>query len=298
MLGDGINVAQRVMSFSAPGQVLVSRSYYEVVSRLSDEYFKLFHYEGPRTDKHVREHEVYAVDAERPPVQRPAPTHQARSNGFAGTAVFDKVSRNFTAVKHSLYRKPMLAATLAVAVLLVAILALLISREQPDKAKADTQKIAAQPVAAPAEKSALVVEKVQPAATKSATTPEDKNAPTVKPAPVATAAPATPAAPAAQAASAAPALPVAQAAPAPPAAAVNRANPGEGTPVSLAVSPWGEVYVDNTMRGVSPPLHNLQLAPGQHKIEIKNTTFPSHVETITVRPGSQITIRHRFAEAE
>src|SRR6185503_3544599 len=32
IIGDGINVAQRVMTFAQPGQVLVSRSYYEVVS--------------------------------------------------------------------------------------------------------------------------------------------------------------------------------------------------------------------------------------------------------------------------
>src|SRR5687767_6104585 len=61
IIGDGINVAQRVMTFARPGQVLVSRSYYEVVSRLSDESSKLFSYEGARTDKHIREHEVYAV---------------------------------------------------------------------------------------------------------------------------------------------------------------------------------------------------------------------------------------------
>jgi len=35
ILGDGINVAQRVMSFAEPGQLLASRSFYEVVSRLS-----------------------------------------------------------------------------------------------------------------------------------------------------------------------------------------------------------------------------------------------------------------------
>src|SRR5918999_5338398 len=63
IIGDGINVAQRVMTFAKPGQVLVSRSYYEVVSRLSDESAKLFSYEGARTDKHIREHEVYAVGA-------------------------------------------------------------------------------------------------------------------------------------------------------------------------------------------------------------------------------------------
>ena len=61
IIGDGINVAQRVMSFSNPGQLLVSRSFYEVVSCLSRDYAGLFTFEGARTDKHVREHEVYSV---------------------------------------------------------------------------------------------------------------------------------------------------------------------------------------------------------------------------------------------
>src|SRR3989454_10611478 len=61
IIGDGINVAQRVMSFAEPGQLLASRSFYEVVSRLSRDYASLFSDLGTRTDKHVREHEVYAV---------------------------------------------------------------------------------------------------------------------------------------------------------------------------------------------------------------------------------------------
>jgi hypothetical protein len=61
IIGDGINVAQRVMGFARPGQLLVSRSFYEVVSRLSRDYEKLFFHEGSRTDKHVRAHEVYSV---------------------------------------------------------------------------------------------------------------------------------------------------------------------------------------------------------------------------------------------
>lgn len=62
ILGDGINVGQRVMSFADPGQLLVSRSFYEVVSRLSDQYENLFEHIGERKDKHVRAHEVYAVN--------------------------------------------------------------------------------------------------------------------------------------------------------------------------------------------------------------------------------------------
>ena len=61
ILGDGINVAQRVMNFAQPAQLLASRSYYEMVSRLSNDYAGLFSLVGTRTDKHVREHEVYAV---------------------------------------------------------------------------------------------------------------------------------------------------------------------------------------------------------------------------------------------
>src|SRR5690242_2682143 len=61
IIGDGINVAQRIMSFARPGQIVVSRSYYDVVSNLAGEYAKLFSYEGSRTDKHVREHEIYVV---------------------------------------------------------------------------------------------------------------------------------------------------------------------------------------------------------------------------------------------
>jgi len=69
IIGDGINVAQRVMSFSKAGQLLVSRSFYEIVASLSPDYGKLFAHEGARKDKHVREHDVYSVAKSAPPKQ-------------------------------------------------------------------------------------------------------------------------------------------------------------------------------------------------------------------------------------
>jgi class 3 adenylate cyclase len=60
-IGDGLNVAQRVMSFAEEGQLLVSAGYYDVISRQSVEYANLFAREGRRQDKHVREYEVYSV---------------------------------------------------------------------------------------------------------------------------------------------------------------------------------------------------------------------------------------------
>jgi outer membrane biosynthesis protein TonB len=61
IVGDGINVAQRIMGFADPSQILVSRSYFDAVSHISAEYTGMFHYQGSRTDKHVREHEIYAI---------------------------------------------------------------------------------------------------------------------------------------------------------------------------------------------------------------------------------------------
>ena len=49
------------MNFAYAGQIFVSRSFYEVVGCLSEEYAALFSYLGKRADKHVREYEVYEL---------------------------------------------------------------------------------------------------------------------------------------------------------------------------------------------------------------------------------------------
>ncbi|SRR6266581_1296743 len=61
VIGDGINVAQRIMGFAKEGELLVSRSFHEVVTLMSGDYAAIFSHEGSRTDKHGRAHEVYAV---------------------------------------------------------------------------------------------------------------------------------------------------------------------------------------------------------------------------------------------
>lgn len=59
VIGDGINTAQRIMNFAAPGKILVSRAYYEMVSVLSARYRNAFLAAGRKFDKHKREHDVY-----------------------------------------------------------------------------------------------------------------------------------------------------------------------------------------------------------------------------------------------
>lgn len=61
MVGDAINDAQRVMGFAGTDQIFVSRAYYDFISRLSDAYADIFHYQGSQKDKHEREHHVYKL---------------------------------------------------------------------------------------------------------------------------------------------------------------------------------------------------------------------------------------------
>lgn len=61
-VGEAINTGQRVMSFAGLNEILVSRSFYETVSCLSEANARMFHPLGVRKDKHDREHVVYRLD--------------------------------------------------------------------------------------------------------------------------------------------------------------------------------------------------------------------------------------------
>ena len=69
---------------------------------------------------------------------------------------------------------------------------------------------------------------------------------------------------------------------------------GEAAVMRLVVVPWGEVYLDGRLQGVSPPLIELQVAPGEHVIEIWNTNFPPYKQTIQVKVGEKFKIKHKF----
>ena len=64
--------------------------------------------------------------------------------------------------------------------------------------------------------------------------------------------------------------------------------------VTLAVSPWGEVRVDGSSRGVSPPLTQLTLPPGLHTIEIRNGSAAPFVARVEVKSGETLSLQHRF----
>jgi PEGA domain/Adenylate and Guanylate cyclase catalytic domain len=275
IVGDGINVSQRVMGFADPGQILVSRSYYDAVSRLSQEYAGMFHFQGSRTDKHVREHEVYAIGypGDFTSTQRSL-SKQSRQVGATGFDVvlyklenlwdsFADTMARWERIAVDTYRNAsgqqrtaIIGVGSLVLVLLVTVMVMLAGRpdaksEQDASAKTNKTQTAAATAqktnadesskeAAPAEKKVQGVKQ----SSRVRTLVETTGAPAV---------------------------------------------------VSLVIQPWGEIYLDGRMQGVSPPLLELQVLAGKHEIKIRNTTFPAYTQIIKVKSGEKIKIKHTFA---
>jgi class 3 adenylate cyclase len=265
IIGDGINVAQRVMSFARPGQLLVSRSFYEVVSCLSRDYLNLFRHEGSRTDKHVREHEVYSVGGA-PPGRRTAQTASEAANGSGGWRGWLDATGPFGLRRTALIAAPaFFLALLSGGVALGSLLG---------PAAAEVAEAAPAPAVAPRERPRLAnaSDLAKPAA--DSTVPErkrsvdrlEKKLQRVN---------------------------VARAESAGATGAATGAAAGSGR-VVLAVAPWGEVFVDGLSRGVSPPIQMVELAPGPHSIEFRNGDFPPFRQRIVVKPGEPVRIQHRF----
>ena len=153
IVGDGINVAQRVMGFADASQILVSRSYYDAVSRISPQYAGMFHYQGSRTDKHVREHEVYAIGypGDKTTIARAAKLYFERSEGPVGKiyARLNLIWRTAASGLDDLFRRanPMqrvlYVGVAAIPLLLVVLLAYLKSHEEIAVSPAAADKIAA-----------------------------------------------------------------------------------------------------------------------------------------------------------
>ena len=301
IIGDGINVAQRVMTFAQAGQLLVSRSFYEVVSCLSLDYASLFSYVGARTDKHVREHEVYSVGIGTEAARRVIETGSRR---VAPRGSAPRLIGELTDVRpFGVHRMALLVTPLLFTLLVgggFAVRAQVRPAEVPAAAKTQPPKpaaasVAAKPDAAPQKPVAVALaqsappvaalqpkSEPQPAPSKAETVPAPKAVKTLTPAQKAARREAL----AARAArTPAPKVEAAQ-----PAASVAAAS---GT-VQLAILPWGEVFVDGKRRGVSPPLRSLEIPAGTHTIEVRNTSFPSHAQRVEVRAGEPVRIKHHF----
>ena len=80
----------------------------------------------------------------------------------------------------------------------------------------------------------------------------------------------------------------------PIAAETRPAEPKKPARVSLAIAPWGEVVINGEVKGVSPPLDDLELPPGHHEVEIRNGQSEPHRMTLELGPGESYKIKHKF----
>ena len=123
LVGEGMNSAERVMSFAAPGETTVSRSFRDAVSCLHDSYKQLFEPMGQRADKHGRQHEVFRLAASLLALQAAAaslgsaPSVEARDAPDAGHS---SLVTTPDAQQQSPTRRPIVVIAAAV-ILLVAI---------------------------------------------------------------------------------------------------------------------------------------------------------------------------------
>jgi hypothetical protein len=309
IVGDGINVAQRVMGFADPGQILVSRSYFDAVSRLSQEYAGMFHYQGSRTDKHVREHEVYAIGypGDLTSTQRSLSIKKRLENAQGVELVlakarcyWDEIVLRFSLWERTaleFYRRSdtrqrvilAMAAGSVILVLMIPGIYKLTHRTVPPPIHANKLPVlsAVSPVSGiPPSASTIVASTLTASSSVTSASPVSS--------------------------------PVASA----PVAAIHKKSKkaeakkedekivqglkqsarirtlaqttGGPAEVDLTVLPWGEIYLDGKLQGVSPPLLELQIVAGQHKLEIRNSTLPVFVQIIKAKPGQKIKIRHSF----
>ncbi len=86
---------------------------------------------------------------------------------------------------------------------------------------------------------------------------------------------------------------------APPLAAGHVANaPDEGTgTVRIELKGgWGTVFVDGQIKGISPPVMVLKLAPGRHQVELRNPALAIVKREVEVSAGKTAVVRHSFSK--
>ncbi len=276
IIGDGINVAQRVMGFALPGQILVSRSYFDMVSHISEGYARLFRNEGSHTDKHVREHEIYSVgytNADGTTIRSPAERAQVSSReGIRqqATATIATGTDGWLAVIEPWLNNRTIAygtATLSVGAFALAVLLNFLGQGNlpaaPVKHEAQTAQKKS-PGGGNAEEPA-VLGFPKPTEKKLAAREEARG----------------------KRSSALEFLPGSNL----PKEAARPAGTGL---IALAIAPWGEVYVDGDRVGVSPPVNEVEVAPGRRKIEIRNGSFPVYTQVVDVKADQKVRIKHKF----
>ena len=68
--------------------------------------------------------------------------------------------------------------------------------------------------------------------------------------------------------------------------------------ILFEVRPFGEIFVDGVAKGKSPPLTQIEVKAGAHRIEVRNPAFAPVVREVNLAPGETTTVAHRFVPAQ
>ncbi len=64
--------------------------------------------------------------------------------------------------------------------------------------------------------------------------------------------------------------------------------------IKFNIKPGGDIYVDGVLKGATPPLQSLELKPGPHSIEVRNTTFAPLRLELNLASKEETTVTHVF----
>ena len=297
LIGDGINVGQRVMSFAQPGQLLVSRSYYEVISCLTQEYAKLFVYQGVQADKHIREHGIYAVghyasDRDSLSEIRSKRNSAVETDGIVkeahartekgqstGIHVFGNDATSILSAARRILREKWFYAAVPLTAIIVLLGAFFLYRSG-SSLEPGPAAVVPTPATAPAastntkggEKNGAVITRAKPASSPSTRGSEN----------------------AASSARSAPASSSDTKGGQDARVTAPSEAPVASARVNFRILLWGEIYINGKKEGVCPPLTTVKLKPGKYTIEVKNTSFPIYSQVVEAKSNGIIEIRHKF----
>ena len=64
--------------------------------------------------------------------------------------------------------------------------------------------------------------------------------------------------------------------------------------IEFEITPRGDVYIDGTLKGRSPPLTRIEITPGRHTIEVRSGQHPPLRMEVNPGPAEELTVSHSF----
>lgn len=68
--------------------------------------------------------------------------------------------------------------------------------------------------------------------------------------------------------------------------------------ITFDIRPEGDIYVNGTLKGKSPPLRQIQLPAGKHQVEIRSGKHKPLTTELVVAEGEELAVQHSFVSGQ